>query len=78
MKNVSGETKNFTTGFMDIAAMLSFPVEQTFRRSLKHCSTSPYETVCNWNPVFLSGKEPIRFFSSSLLCGLVVVRRYPV
>ena len=78
MKNVSGETKNSTTGFMDIAGMLPFPVEQSFCRSLKHCSTSSYETVCSWNPVFLSGKEPIRFFSSSLLCGWVVVRHFPV
>ena len=78
MANASGETKNSTTGFINIAGMLSYPVEQSFRRSLRYCSTSSYETVCCWNPLFLSGKHPIRFFSSSLLCGLVVVKCFPV
>ena len=78
MTNVSGETKNSTTGFISIVGMLSYPVEQSFRRSLKHCSTSSYETVCSWNPLFLTGKDLIRFSSSSLLCGSVVVRRFPV
>ena len=55
MTNASGETKNSTTGLIDIAAMLLYPVEQSFRRSLKHCSTSSYETVCGWNSLFLSG-----------------------
>ena len=77
MTNVSGETENSTTGFINIAGMLSYPVKQSFPTSLKHCSTSSYETVCSWNPLFLSGKDPIRFFSSSLSCGLIVVRRFP-
>ena len=78
MTNVSGETKSSTTGFINVAGMLSNLVEQSFRRSLKHCSTSPYETVCSWNPLFLSRNELIEYFSSSLLCGLNVVRRFPV
>ena len=78
MVNVSGETKNSTTGFINIAGILLCPVEQSFRMSLKHCLTSSYETVCKWNPLFLTGKDPVRFFSSSLLCGLVVVRRFSV
>ena len=78
MTNVSGETKSSTTGFINVAGMLSYLVEQPFRRSLKHCATSPYETACIWNPLFLSGNDLIRYFSSSLLCGLVVVRRFPV
>ena len=78
MTNVSGETKNSTTGFISIAGMFSYAVEQSFRRSLKYCSTSSYERVGSWNPLFLSGKDPIRFFSSSLPCGLAVVRRFPV
>ena len=78
MTNVSGGTKNSTTGFINIAGVLSYPAEQSFRTSLKHCSTSSYETVCSWNPLFLTGKDPIRFSSSSLLCGSVVVRRFPV
>ena len=45
MRNVSGETKNSTTCFIKIAGMLSYPVEQSFRRSLKHYRTSSYETV---------------------------------
>ena len=77
MTNVSGETKSSTTGFINIAGMLSYPVEQSLRGSLKHCSTSSYETVCSWNPLFLCGNDPIRYFSS-LLCGLIVVRRFPV
>ena len=63
---------------LQLAAMLSYPVEQSFRRSLKYCSTSSYETDGSWNPLFLSGKDPIRFFSLSLPCGLAVVRRFPV
>ena len=78
MTNVSGETKSSATGFINIAGMLSYHVEQSFLRSLKHCSRSSYETVCSWNPLFLSGKDRIRYFSSSFLCGLVVVRRFPV
>ena len=78
MTNVSGETKNSTTGFINIAGILSYPVEQSFRGSLKHCSTSSYETVCSCNQLFLSGNDPIRYFSSSLPCGLVVVRHFPV
>ena len=78
MTNVSDETKNSTTGFINIASMLSYPVEQSFRWRLKHCSTSSYETVCAWNLLFLSEKGPIRFFSSSMLCGLVVARRFAV
>ena len=76
MTNVSCETRNSTTGFKNIAGMLSYPVEQLFRRSLKHSSASSRETVCSWNPLFLSVKDPIRFFSSSLLCGLIAVRRF--
>ena len=78
MTNVSGETKNSTTGFINIAGMLSYPVKQSFPTSLKHCSTSSYETVCSWNPLFLSLNDPMRYFSSLLLCGLVVVRCFPV
>ena len=78
MPNVSGETKYSTTDFINIAVMLSYPVEQSICRGLKHCSTYSYKTVCCWNPLFLPGKDPIRYFSSSLLCGLVVVRRFPV
>ena len=78
MTNVSGETKNSTTGFINIVGVLSYPVEQSLRRSLKHCSTSSYEAVCCWNPLFLSWNDPIRYFSSLSLCGLVVVRRFPV
>ena len=78
MTNVSGETKNSTTGFINIAGMLSYPVEQSFRRSLKHCSTSSSEAVCGWNLLFLAGKYPKRIFSSLLLCSLVVVRRFSV
>ena len=78
MTNVSGETKKSMTGLINITGILSYPVEQTFCRSLKHCSTSSYQTVCSWNPLFLSGKDPIRFFSSSLLCSLVVARCFPV
>ena len=78
MRNVSGETKNSTTCFIKIAGMLSYPVEQSFRRSLKHYWTSSYETVCSWNPFFLSGNDPKRYLSSSLLYSLVVVRRFPV
>ena len=73
MTNVSGETRNSTTEFVNITGMLPYPVKQSFRRSLKHCSTSSHETVYSWNPLFLFGKDPIRFFSSSFLCGLVVV-----
>ena len=64
MTNVSGETKNSTTGFINIAGMQSYPVEPLFRRSLKHCSSSSYETVCSWNPLSLSGNDPMRYFSS--------------
>ena len=78
MTNVSGETKYSTTDFINIAVMSSYPVEQSFRRSLKHCSTSSNKTACSWNPLFLPGKDPTKYFSSSLLCGLVVVRRFPV
>ena len=78
MTNVSGETKNSTTDFINIADMLTYPVERSFRRSLKHCSPISQETVCSWNPLFLSGKDPIRFFSSSLLYGIVIARSFPV
>ena len=77
MTNVSGETKNSTTGFINIAGMLSYPVEQSFRRSLKHCSTSSSEAVCGWNLLFLAGKL-LLVTSSLLLCSLVVVRRFSV
>ena len=40
MTNVSGETKKSMTGLINITGILSYPVEQTFCRSLKHCSTS--------------------------------------
>ena len=60
MTNVSGETKNSTAGFINIAGTLSYPEEQSFLRSLKHCSRSSYETVCSWNTLFLSGKDRIR------------------
>ena len=49
MKNVSGETKNSTTGFINIAGMFSYPLEKSFLMSLKYCSSSSYETVCSWN-----------------------------
>ena len=49
MTNVSGETKNSTTGFINIAGMFSYPLEKSFLMSLKHCSSSSYETVCSWN-----------------------------
>ena len=58
--------------------MLSYHVKQSFRRSLKHCSTSSHEIVCSWNLLYLSGKDPIKFFSTSLLCGLVVISHFPV
>ena len=58
--------------------MSPYPVEQSIPRSLKHCSTTSYETVCSWNPLFLSGKDPVRFLSSLRLCDLVVVARFPV
>ena len=58
MTNVSGETKYSTTDFINIAVMLSYPVEQPFRRSLKHCSTSSNKTVCSWNPLFFSWERP--------------------
>ena len=78
MTNVSGGIKNSTTGYINIVGMLSCPVEQSSRRSLKHCSKSSDETVCSWNLSFLSRKDLIRFFSSSLPCGSVVVGRFPV
>ena len=49
MTNVSGETKNSTTGFINIAGMFSYPLEKSFLMSLKYCSSSSYETVCSWN-----------------------------
>ena len=77
MTDDSGETKNSTTGYINNAGMFSYLVEQSFRRSLKPCSASSYETVCCWNALILFGKDPIRFSSSSLLCGSVA-RRFPI
>ena len=64
--------------FINIAGILSYPVEQSFCRSLKYCSTSSYETVSCCNPLFLSWRDLIRFFSLSLLCSFVVARRFSV
>ena len=66
MTNFSGETKSSTIAFINITGMLSaYPVEQYFQGTLNRCSTSSHETICSWNPLFLSGSEPIRYFSSS-------------
>ena len=84
--NVSGETKDSTTGFIKIVGMLIYLVEQSFRRSPKYCSTSSYHWVNSMfirNSLLLESiifvwERPDKIFSSSLLCGFVIVRRFPV
>ena len=75
MTSASGETKISATGFMNIIDMLPYRVEQLFRESLRDSAMSSHETVWNWNLLFFSGKDFIRFLNSSLLWVLLEIRR---
>ena len=47
MTGVSGINENSATGLMNIVGMLSYPVGQSFRKSLRDYTTSLCETVFN-------------------------------
>ena len=67
MVKVIGETKNSETGFMKVAGIWSYPVEQSFRIIFIHFSIFSYVTGYNWNAFSLSLNESIRLFNSFLL-----------